>query len=664
MKKMVLSFLLLITILGAIAVFYFDLLNLRYSKEAVLASIISADDTRRVTGNFNDYLKSPDPDIRARAALAIGRIGDVKAAASLFSMIEDSVAEVAQTAAFAIGLTGEKSFAARLLDVCADFEPELLAVCIQSAGRLSDSSMVDVNPLLASYLDHVDHRVREQAVYAVWRAGYTEASEQLIDICANDPVRPVKIAALYALVRMRNIDAIDLYTDWFSDSDAFVRTLAYRGMALPKDDSQTSYIASGLNDRNNNVIAQAVLSLTSIGSDKAIEQLKSHYAEESDEKLKVLMLESFTNLESDAISDYAYDDINMATSINIKAAAANYLGQVKGEATIQLIDSLIDLDDVYLKARIADALGRIGGQSVEPRLVSLLNDSVATVRMAAFNVLCEVDSGNVDYYIKTALDDKDPVVRAIAIDKIGQLRLHQYLGRLGSIMNMREKADVDVKRSIVDAVANFLGEEPDSLAEDILYHALLDKNDVVSHQAASVYKEKLEQDKTAYAAFPKSLIGERKIKSLLEKYRTNPRVKIITERGEIEMELYFDVAPLTVYNFINLAQQGFYDGLIFHRVVPGFVIQGGDSHGDGFGGPGYTIRCEYSDITFKRGMVGIAHSGKDTGGSQFFITLMPQPHLDARYTIFGQVTNGMNVVDQIVRGDKIKQVEIIMGAVK
>lgn len=664
MKKMLLSFLLLIIILGAIAVFYFDLLNLRYSKEATLASIISAEDTRRVTGNFNDYLKSDDPDIRSRAALAIGRIGDVKAAMSLFPMLEDSVDEVARTAAFAIGLTGEKSFAARLLDVCSDFEPELLAACLQSVGRLSDSSMVDVNTLLASYLDHVDHRVREQAVYAVWRAGYVEASQQLIDMCRNDPVRPVKIAALYALVRMRNSDEIDLYTDWFPDSDPFVRTLAYRGMALTKDDSRTAYIASGLNDRNNNVIAQAVLSLTSVGSKKAIEQLKSHYAEESDEKLKVLMLDSFTKLENDAIADYAYDDINMSASINIKAAAINYLTQIRGDETIPLIDSLIDLNDIYLKTKIAEALGRIGGQSVEPRLVSLFNDSVATVRAAAFTALCKVDSGNVDYYIKTALDDKDPEVKGMAIDQIGQLKLHQYLGRLGSIMNMREQADVDVKRSIVDAAANFLDDEPDSLAEDILYHALLDKNDVVSRQAAKVYKEKLGQDKDAYAAFSNSLIGTRKIKSILEKYRTNPKAKIITERGEIEIELYFDVAPLTVYNFMNLAQQGFYDGLIFHRVVPGFVIQGGDPHGDGYGGPGYTIRCEYSDITFKRGVVGMAHSGKDTGGSQFFITLMPQPHLDARYTAFGQVTGGMDVVDQIVRGDKIKRVEFVMGADK
>ncbi len=664
MKKMSLSFLLLILILGAIAVFYFDLLNLRFSKEAVLASIISAEDTRRVTGNFEDYLKSLDPEIRAKAALAIGRIGDVKAAGSLFAMLEDSIAEVSRTAAFAIGLTGEKSFAARLLDVCPDFEPELLATCIQSVGRLSDSTMTDVNVLLASFMTHLDHRVREQAAYAVWRAGYKDASEQLVDLGTDDPVRPVKIAALYALVRMRIGDAADLYAEWLPDSDPFFRTLALRGLALPEDDSRTSSIASGLNDRNNNVIAQAVLSLTSIGSEKAVEQLRSHYADESDEKLKVLMLESLTELESDAALDYAHDDINMSSSINIKAAAINYLAQITGEESIPLIDSLSDLNDIYLKARLADALGKIGGEVAEPRLVSLFNDSAATVRAAAFGVLCTVDSGNVDYYIKTALGDEDPIIRAIAIDKIGQLKIRKYLPQLGSIMNEREKSDVDIKRSIVDAVSNFLDNETDSLAEDILYHALLDKNYVVSRQAAQVYKEKLGQDKSAYAAFPNGLISGRKIKSLIENNRTNPKAKIVTERGEIVMELYFDVAPLTVYNFINLAQQSFYDGLMFHRVVPGFVIQGGDPHGDGWGGPGYTIRDEYSDMAFKRGMVGIAHSGKDTGGSQFFITLMPQPHLDARYTIFGQVTTGMEVVDQIVRGDKIKRIEIIVGTDK
>jgi len=658
MKKFFIASLLLIIILGLIGVFYFDLLNLRYSKEAVLASIISAEDTRRVTGKFNDYTADPDPDIRGRAAMAIGRIGDVEAAQALFSLLEDTVGDVAETAAFAIGLTGEKRFAGRLLDLCPDFEPELLANCIQSVGRLSDSSMIDVNSLLASYLTHIDHRVREQAAHAVWRAGYREAAEQLVNICRNDPVRPVQIAALYALVRMRIEEPADLYADWLPDAEPFVRVLALRGLALSKDDAKTSIIASGLNDRNNGVISQAVTSITAIGSDRAVEQLKNHYAVEEDEKLKVQMLTAFAQLDDAAAVEYAHDDIYKYDSPNIKAAAIFYLAKIEQQEVIPLIDSLIDLNDSFVNARIANALAVIGGETVKPRLASLFKDSLASVRTAAFEALCKVDSGNIDYYLKTALDDNDKVIRSSAIEIIGQLKMRNYLDRLGSIMNMREKADIDVKRSIVEAVAQFLDNPADSLAEDILYHALLDDNYIVSRDAAAVYAEKLNYDKSAFAAYPHGLVSARNIKSWLGKYRNNPTANILTNRGEIKLELFFDVAPMTVYNFITLAKEGFFDGLSFHRVVPAFVIQGGDPRGDGWGGPGYSLRCEYSDLTYRRGAVGMAHSGKDTGGSQFFITLMPQPHLDARYTLFGQVVSGMETVDQIVRGDIIEHIEI------
>ncbi len=105
----------------------------------------------------------------------------------------------------------------------------------------------------------------------------------------------------------------------------------------------------------------------------------------------------------------------------------------------------------------------------------------------------------------------------------------------------------------------------------------------------------------------------------------------------------------------------FYSGLTFHRVVPDFVIQGGDPRGDGWGGPDYFIRCEYSDKPYLRGTVGVATSGKDTGGSQFFITHSPQPRLTARYTVFAQVISGDEVIDAIVKGDVIEKVIIQRG---
>lgn len=141
---------------------------------------------------------------------------------------------------------------------------------------------------------------------------------------------------------------------------------------------------------------------------------------------------------------------------------------------------------------------------------------------------------------------------------------------------------------------------------------------------------------------------------------------ITTRHGDIKIELFTDKAPKTVANFKKLAREGFYDGLTFHRVIPRFVVQGGDPKGNGTGGPGYTIEAEI-DPTLKHltGTVAMARLGdtvnpqRRSSGSQFYICLAPQPQLDGGYTIFGQVVEGMNKVPEIVKGDKMEKVVII-----
>lgn len=136
------------------------------------------------------------------------------------------------------------------------------------------------------------------------------------------------------------------------------------------------------------------------------------------------------------------------------------------------------------------------------------------------------------------------------------------------------------------------------------------------------------------------------------------RAEVSTSKGSFTIDLLPEAAPLNVDNFIQLANRGYFNGITFHRVVPNFVIQGGDPRGDGNGGPGYSIRCEINQVPYERGAVGMALSGKDTGGSQWFVTHAPQPHLDGGYTVFGRVTAGMNVVDNIVRGDVIRSISV------
>lgn len=137
---------------------------------------------------------------------------------------------------------------------------------------------------------------------------------------------------------------------------------------------------------------------------------------------------------------------------------------------------------------------------------------------------------------------------------------------------------------------------------------------------------------------------------------------IILEKNEakVELELFEKEAPLTVENFKKLANEGFYNGLTFHRVIPGFVAQGGCPYGTGTGGPGYTIKCETQNNPHihQVGALSMAHAGKDTGGSQFFICYDAFPHLDGVHTVFGQVVSGMDHVFNIKQGDKIKEIII------
>ena len=130
-----------------------------------------------------------------------------------------------------------------------------------------------------------------------------------------------------------------------------------------------------------------------------------------------------------------------------------------------------------------------------------------------------------------------------------------------------------------------------------------------------------------------------------------------TAKGTINIDFFDADAPNTVKNFVELINKGFYDGLNFHRVIPNFVIQGGCPQGNGRGGPGYTIKCEINDNKHRAGSLSMAHAGKDTGGSQFFICHSPQPHLDGIHTVFGQTQN-MDVVNAIKAGDKILSVKI------
>jgi len=178
------------------------------------------------------------------------------------------------------------------------------------------------------------------------------------------------------------------------------------------------------------------------------------------------------------------------------------------------------------------------------------------------------------------------------------------------------------------------------------YFTLAQENDALGGMA--------EHFASQVADYKKFWQQEQQIRAAEARADDLPRVLLKTSQGEIELEMLENEAPIAVANFVSLVEKGYYDGLTFHRVIPNFMAQGGCPKGEGTGGPGYNIPCECYQPNFRRhfrGSLSMAHAGRDTGGSQFFLTFGPTSHLDERHTVFGRVVQGFEVLSKIQRRD-------------
>lgn len=628
------------------------------------AEIIYPEDRRELSDGLKGYLDDDDYRIRGRAALAVGRIGAEGAGRLLYDLITtDSSMDVAARAAFALGLTTDKQFTDDLLDYAIDLPSKVAMRCVEAAGRLTDTSMIDEINQIADFLNHPSPEVRQAACMSLFRAGAKDKWEQLTSLIESEPDEEVQVAALYALARLGVAEAFETYVTYFAAADPFVRSLTVRGLGLTDRKEAIHYLTIALNDSDERVVAQAVVELARKQDAQAKTLLVKKLSKERDEKLKVALINAARRQENAGAIDAVNTILSADSSSNVVQACVRYLAKIQKDRAVMLIDSLQTLDDASIRAACVEAYGIIGTQQVVPRLASLFNDRAPLVRMTAFGELMQLDSTNVDFYLISALEDSSYVMPVLAIDQIKNRELVSYLPRLNALMSKGSEVHVDIRTSLVDCVEPFVSvNERDTAAMEILIAGLLDSEYIVRRRAAEVYETRLEEDRWARVPPANTRYSLSRITSAVEKYQANPYATIVTDKGEIELELYFDTAPLTVMNFIELAERGFYQDLIFHRVIPNFVAQGGDPEGTGWGGPDYFIRCEYSERPYRRGTVGIATSGKDTGGSQFFIAHSPLPHLDGRYTVFGFVVGGMDVVDQIVIGDSIREITIHEGA--
>jgi cyclophilin family peptidyl-prolyl cis-trans isomerase len=254
------------------------------------------------------------------------------------------------------------------------------------------------------------------------------------------------------------------------------------------------------------------------------------------------------------------------------------------------------------------------------------------------------------------LSKPDVIVRATAADLLGDLPPSEEITVALTAARIRSNRDSlnDASLSILDS----LGKQKSSLANSTIKEALGSPDYLVRQRAATILRANGVGDFFSQVWPVKTRNTQADYRRALARIGKKVQAVVTTTRGSFTIDLLPSEAPLTVDNFVQLAQRNYFRGITIHRVVPNFVIQDGDPRGDGNGGPGYQIRCEINQVAYDRATVGMALSGKDTGGSQWFVTHAPQPHLDGGYTVFGRVVRGMEVVDRIERGDVVKSITI------
>jgi cyclophilin family peptidyl-prolyl cis-trans isomerase len=260
--------------------------------------------------------------------------------------------------------------------------------------------------------------------------------------------------------------------------------------------------------------------------------------------------------------------------------------------------------------------------------------------------------------LRNQLKESDVVIRATAAELLGDQPPSDTNARALIEALPRALRDKDSNDAIL-ATLDALAKQKTKEANDAIKTALDSSDHLIRRRAVALLKANGVGDFSNRIGTVKTRNTEADYRRAIARIGKHVTATLVTSKGSFTIEFLPEDAPLTVDNFVQLARKGYFNGVTFHRVVPNFVIQGGDPRGDGSGGPGYSIRCEINEAPFERAAVGMALSGKDTGGSQWFVTHAPQPHLDGGYTVFGNVIRGMDVVDKIARGDIIRRVIVI-----
>ncbi len=622
-------------------------------------------------------VKDDEPRIRRRAALAIGRVGLPDGLAALSAALADADPDVRAMAAFALGLIGDPSAEAALLPVLADPSPLVRGRAAEALGLVGATGAGPAIGKIAS------ESVRSAPVAGIkvddetWPAApeaeaFKLAVFALVRLKAFEPLasavlegeRPVSTwwPVAYALQRIEDQRAAPALLQLLQAPGRYTPAFAARGLGALKLAAAAQRLTGLLDAKAKaplEVVVSAIRALGRInapGTASSLATLASEPRTDPNVRLEALSaLKEMKAAEGLAVAqDLLTDGWPAMRSAALRAAAA-----IDPEAFTFVLSGLEPDRDWRVRATLAEILGELKPEVALVRARSMLEDSDKRVIGAVLGALVKLHAPDAADVITERLKDTDIVVRASAAEHLGTLKPQNGAAALREAYTAAQPDSAYVARgAILKALAAYGPAE----ATATIQTALTDKDWAIRVRAAELLKAFEPAADVQMMIRPAPSMSSSSYEDpQLTAPELSPHAFIETARGTIEFELAVLDAPQTTRNFMALSKKGFFNGLQIHRVVPNFVVQDGDPRGDGEGGPGYTIRDELNERPYLRGTVGMALDWRDTGGSQFFITHSPQPHLDAKYTVFGHVVNGMDVVDRIQQGDVIQRVRIWDG---
>lgn len=653
------------------------------SPEQKLTWILELEDQRMVRGpadgqDLVTMLGDSMAHIRRRAAQATARARTAEAVPALSAMLANEAdPEVRQMAAFALGQIGSKDAADALTTAVGSPDPLLQGRAAEALGLLGHTAAapaiaammkphVDAGVLAAIAPDDVGYpkdatvEAVRLGLYALVRlAAYDELAAVITD--GSGSVRSRWWPVAYAFQRIGDPRAAPVLTGLLQGEGQITRAFAARGLGTLKHVAAVPALSAIAGDaaQPQAVRVQAIRALAAIGDGAASAPLvKIVTAAKIDAALQVEAVAALGQLRSAAGVDVLLDTAS-APWPTLRAASLRALARIDPDVFVSVIAGLDPDPDWSVRAALAGALAELPDRRGEPRLAAMLSDQDQRVVPAVLTALAASNASSAAATLVARLAAEDPVVRMAAAAGLARLKATDQVPALLTALERSASDGTYVARAAT--LAAIAGLDP-AAATPVLTRALDDPEWAIRVRAAELLRG-LDASTTAVPATPApppAVPELSAIQSLMTPAFT-PTAYIDTEKGLVQIELAVVDAPRTVANFTALARKGFYANVPWHRVVADFVVQGGDPRGDGEGGPGYTIRDEINQRPYLRGTVGMALDWADTGGSQFFITHSPQPHLDGRYTVFGQVVAGMDVVDALRQWDVVRSVRIWDG---